>query len=154
MGKNIRKAGLDFNEGDLLLDAGRVLDPAALSLAAASNHPIVPLVRRPRVAILATGDELVSPGETYRPDQIIASNSFGLAEIIREAGGVPFDLGIAEDRLEALGDALDRAIAAGPIFLLRLAALRSEIMTSYSRRWPRGEWNLISGRSRFALASH
>lgn len=120
LGKNIRKAGLDFNEGDLLLDAGRVLDPAALSLAAASNHPIVPLVRRPRVAILATGDELVSPGETYRPDQIIASNSFGLAEIIREAGGVPFDLGIAEDRLEALSDALDRATAAGADILVTL----------------------------------
>ncbi len=112
-GKNIRKAGLDFEEGDLLLDAGRVLDPAALALAAAANHPIVPLVRRPRVAILATGDELVGPGETYRPDQIIASNSYGLAEIVREAGGVPVDLGIAEDRLEALSDALDRAIAAG-----------------------------------------
>ncbi len=119
-GKNIRKAGLDFEEGDLLLDAGRVLDPAALALAAAANHPIVPLVRRPRVAILATGDELVSPGETYRPDQIIASNSYGLAEIVREAGGVPIDLGIAEDRLEALSDALDRAIAASADILVTL----------------------------------
>ncbi|PSH69346.1 molybdopterin molybdenumtransferase MoeA [Phyllobacterium brassicacearum] len=119
-GKNIRKAGLDFEEGDLLLDAGRVLDPAALALAAAANHPVVPLVRRPRVAILATGDELVSPGETLRPDQIVASNSYGLAEIVREAGGVPIDLGIAEDRLEALSDALDRAIDASADILVTL----------------------------------
>lgn len=110
-GRNIRKAGLDFNEGDLLLEAGRVLDPAALALAASADYPTVHVIRQPRIAILATGDELVSPGEAYRSDQIIASNSFGLAEIVREAGGVPIDLGIAEDRLEALSNALDQATA-------------------------------------------
>ncbi|MEK1891203.1 MAG: gephyrin-like molybdotransferase Glp [Phyllobacterium sp.] len=110
-GRNIRPAGLDFNEGDLLLERGRLLDPAALALAAAGNHPAIAVVRRPRIAILATGDELVNPGESLRPDQIVASNSFGLAEVIRLAGGVPIDLGIAEDRLDALNNALDRAIA-------------------------------------------
>jgi molybdopterin molybdotransferase len=120
LGRNIRKAGLDFSQGDVLLPAGRVLDPAALSLAASADHPAVQVVRRPRVAILATGDELVSPGETCRPDQIIASNSFGLAEIVRQAGGVAVDLGIAEDRLEALNDALDRAIAAKADILVTL----------------------------------
>ncbi|NTS34003.1 molybdopterin molybdotransferase MoeA [Phyllobacterium sp. BT25] len=111
-GKNIRKAGLDFNEDDVLLEAGRVLDAGALALAASGNHPAVPVVRRPRIAILATGDELVAPGEDMRPDQIVASNSFGLAEIIRQAGGFAIDLGIAEDRAEALSAAFDRATAA------------------------------------------
>ncbi len=119
-GKNIRKAGLDFNEGDLLLQTGRILDPAALALAASANHPMLAVVRRPRVAILATGDELVSPGENYRADQIIASNSYGLAEIVREAGGIPIDLGIAEDRLEALSEALDEAVAATADVLVTL----------------------------------
>lgn len=120
LGRNIRKAGLDFSQDDALLQAGRVLDPAALSLAASADHPTVQVVRRPRLAILATGDELVSPGEPYRPDQIIASNSFGLAEIVRQAGGVAIDLGIAEDRMEALDKALDRAIAAKADILVTL----------------------------------
>ncbi|MBZ9654781.1 molybdopterin molybdotransferase MoeA [Phyllobacterium lublinensis] len=119
-GKNVRRAGLDFDEGDLLLNAGRLLDPAALALAAAANHPTVPLVRRPRVAILATGDELVKPGGSYRPDQIISSNSYGLAEIVRNSGALPVDLGIAEDRLEALSEALDRAISAEADMLVTL----------------------------------
>ena len=119
-GKNIRKAGLDFNEGDLLLKTGRVLDPSALALAAAANYPTVQVFRQPRVAILATGDELVNPGEDHRPDQIIASNSFGLAEIIRQAGGVATDIGIAEDRLDALSDAFDRAILAKADILVTL----------------------------------
>lgn len=120
LGRNIRKAGLDFNQGNLLLEAGRALDPAALALTASADHATVQVVCRPRVAILATGDELVSPGETCRSDQIIASNSFGLVEIVRAAGGVPIDLGIAEDRLEALNDALDQAIAAKADILVTL----------------------------------
>jgi molybdopterin molybdotransferase len=120
LGRNIRKAGLDFNNGDVLLDAGRQLDSSALALAASADHPQLSVIRRPRVAILATGDELVSPGEPYRPDQIIASNSFGLAEIVRNAGGIAIDLGIAEDSLEALSAALDRAIAAKADILVTL----------------------------------
>jgi molybdopterin molybdotransferase len=120
LGKNIRKAGLDFEEGDLLLKNGRALDPSALALAAAANYPAVPVYRRPKVAILATGDELVNPGEAFRPDQIIASNTFGLAEIIRQAGGLPLDLGIAEDRLEALSGAIDRALTAKADILVTL----------------------------------
>lgn len=120
LGKNIRKAGLDFQEGDLLLKNGRTLDPSALALAAAANYPAVRVYRQPKVAILATGDELVNPGEVFRPDQIIASNTFGLAEIIRQAGGLPIDLGIAEDRLEALSEAVDRAVAAQADILVTL----------------------------------
>ncbi|RYE31491.1 MAG: molybdopterin molybdenumtransferase MoeA [Hyphomicrobiales bacterium] len=96
-GKFIRAAGLDFREGDLLLQAGRVLDSAALGLAAAMGHPTLPVRRMPRVAILATGDELVAPGEPVGRDQIVASNSFSLAALVEKAGGTVIDLGIARD---------------------------------------------------------
>ncbi|RVC13930.1 molybdopterin molybdenumtransferase MoeA, partial [Mesorhizobium sp. M7A.F.Ca.AU.002.02.1.1] len=69
--RNIRRIGLDFSTGDMLLERGRLLDPAALSLAASANHPQVKVVRRPLVAIIATGDELLPPGSNLGPDQII-----------------------------------------------------------------------------------
>ncbi|WP_293812213.1 gephyrin-like molybdotransferase Glp [uncultured Bosea sp.] len=96
-GKFLRAAGLDFHEGDVLLSAGRVLDSAALGLAAAMGHPALPVRRKPRVAILATGDELVAPGEPVGRDQIVASNSFSLAALVEKAGGTILDLGIARD---------------------------------------------------------
>lgn len=96
-GKFLRPAGLDFREGDVLLQAGRVLDSAALGLAAAMGHPSLPVRRRPRVAILATGDELVAPGAPVGPDQIVASNSFALMALVEKAGGEALDLGIARD---------------------------------------------------------
>lgn len=108
-GRHIRKAGLDFAEGDALLPAGRVLDPAALSLAAAANHDALPVVGRPRVAILATGDELLPPGSDPGPDQIVASNGYGVAALVRADGGQPVDLGIAPDRREAIAVAVERA---------------------------------------------
>ena len=96
-GKFLRAAGLDFHEGDVLLQTGRVLDSAALGLAAAMGHPTLPVRRKPRVAILATGDELVAPGEPIGRDQIVASNSFSLAALVEKAGGTVIDLGIARD---------------------------------------------------------
>ena len=74
-GRNVRRRGLDFGQGDLLLDKGRALDAAALPLAASANHPALSVVRRPLVAIIATGDELLPPGSTIGPDQIISSNA-------------------------------------------------------------------------------
>jgi len=107
-GRFIRPAGLDFETGEILLTAGRRLDSAALGLAAAAGHPRLAVRRKPLVAILATGDELVLPGEAVGPDQIVASNSFALAALIERAGGVALDLGIARDSHEDLA----RAIAA------------------------------------------
>ena len=96
--RHIRAVGLDFAEGQTLLEKGRVLDAAALSLAAAANHPALPVVKKPLVAIIATGDELLPPGSTPGPDQIIASNAYGVAAIAKEAGARVLDLGIAPDR--------------------------------------------------------
>jgi molybdopterin molybdotransferase len=110
-GRFIRPAGFDFREGETLLKAGLRLGAAQLSLAASMGHARLPLRRRPRIAILATGDELVPPGGACGPDQIISSNSFGLAAQIAEAGGEPLDLGIASDDIAALDNAFDRAAA-------------------------------------------
>ena len=112
-GRHIRPVGMDFTEGALLLAQGRLLDPAALSLAASANHAAVPVVRRPLVALIATGDELLPPGSTTGPDQIIASNSFGVGAIARQAGAEVLDLGIVPDRLALIEAAVARAIAAG-----------------------------------------
>ncbi|MEQ9519972.1 MAG: molybdopterin molybdotransferase MoeA [Parvibaculum sp.] len=101
-GQNIRRAGGDFKEGDQYLHTGRTLSSADIALAAAMNVPELSVYRRPRVAFFATGDELVRPGETPKPDQIVSSNSAGLAILIRELGGEPIDLGIARDNEESI----------------------------------------------------
>ncbi len=119
-GRFIRPAGLDFREGDRLLQSGDRLDAARLALAASMGHACLPVRRRPRIGILATGDELVRPGEPCGPDQIIASNSYGLAALVVEAGGEALDLGIAADDLAALDAALDSALAHGVDALVTL----------------------------------
>lgn len=110
-GRNIRAAGLDFHEGEVLLRAGHRLGAAELALAAAMNHAQLPVTRRPIVAILATGDELVAPGQTPGPDQIVASNTFAISAHILRAGGEPLDLGIAGDNFAALEMGITRARA-------------------------------------------
>lgn len=96
-GDNIRPAGGDFREGECLLAAGRRLGARDVALAAGMGHGWLPVARRPRVAILATGDELKRPGEALAPGQIVASNSYGIAALVRALGGTAIDLGIAPD---------------------------------------------------------
>jgi molybdopterin molybdotransferase len=112
-GHSVRPEGLDFREGQVLLKAGDRLDPQRLALAAAMNHALVPVWRRPLVALGATGDELRMPGSPTGPGEIIASNTFGLAAIIREAGGEVLDLGIIRDRPEDLDRAFAFALESG-----------------------------------------
>jgi molybdopterin molybdotransferase len=109
-GRHIRRKGLDFAKGDRLLEPGRVLDAAALSLAASANHAALRVVRRPLVAIIATGDELLPPGSEPGPDQIIASNAFGVAAIAQSVGARVLDLGIAPDRKEAISALVRKAM--------------------------------------------
>jgi len=97
LGTYVRPAGLDFKTGDVLLKKGTRLGPCELAIAAAMNHGTLPVVRRPRIAILATGDELVQPGENPGPDQIVASNTFAVGAYARNAGAEIIDLGIAGD---------------------------------------------------------
>lgn len=97
---HIRPKGQDFSAGQTI--APRQLRPNDLALLAAMNIAQLPVIRRPVVALIATGDELVSPGEVPRPDQIIASNSFALAALIEAAGGIARMLPIARDNVDAL----------------------------------------------------
>lgn len=108
-GANIRVAGNDFSEGDVLLERGRRLDAHTVTLAAAMGHGAVRVARRPVVALLATGDELVAPGTLPGPHQIVSSNPVGLAAVLEQAGGVARHLGIAPDRMEALAERIDAA---------------------------------------------
>jgi molybdopterin molybdotransferase len=108
-GDNLRHAGMDFREGEALIAAGRRLTPRDVALAAAANHTTLAVRRRARVAILATGDELVAPGGSPGPSQIIASNNFAVAGVVQACGGVAIDLGIAVDELGALKAAVGRA---------------------------------------------
>jgi molybdopterin molybdotransferase len=107
----IRPRGGDFSVGDRV-PAGRVLRPADLTLLASMNIAEVPVVRRPVVAILSTGDELVMPGETPSPDQIIASNAFGLAALAEAAGAAARLLPLARDTAESLDAGLSLAAGA------------------------------------------
>ncbi|HSP24651.1 MAG TPA: gephyrin-like molybdotransferase Glp [Saliniramus sp.] len=119
-GKFLRPAGLDFREGEVLLRAGDTLDARAIALAAAMNHATLDVRRKPRVAIIATGDELVLPGETPGPDQIVASNIFAVAAIVANAGGEAIDCGIARDTREDVARVVEVARAASPDILLTL----------------------------------
>jgi molybdopterin molybdotransferase len=108
-GDNLRQAGMDFREGESLISVGRRLSPRDVALAAAANHTALVVRRRARVAILATGDELVAPGGSLGPAQIIASNNFAVAGVVEAYGGVAVDLGIAVDEVDAMKAAVNRA---------------------------------------------
>jgi molybdopterin molybdotransferase len=119
-GRHIRPAALDFRQGETLLHPGRRLGARDLALAAALGHGEVTASRRPRVAILATGDELVPAGALVGPDQIVASNGFAIAGLVEAEGGEPIDLGIAADDRTALRAAVDRALGCDPDILVTL----------------------------------
>ncbi len=101
-GANVRLSGGDFRQGETLLEAGRRLDAAGILLAASAGHARLPVRAKPRIAILATGNELVEPGTAPGPDQIVSSNPYGLAALIMHAGGEAQILGIAGDTHDAL----------------------------------------------------
>jgi len=117
-GQWIRKAGLDFAEGQVLLKTGTVLSPPDVGLAAAMNVPWLAVRRKPRIAVLATGDELARPGEPIGPNQIVSSNNIALCALIEANGGVAVDLGIARDTEDDLR--AKAAAAAGCDLLLTL----------------------------------
>jgi molybdopterin molybdotransferase len=117
-GRHIRPAGIDFREGDVLLAGGSRLADRDLSLAAGMNHPQLPVRRRPRVALLATGDELVMPGSARGPGQIVYSNGYALRALARHEGAETIDLGIAADTMAATTDGIRRARDAGADILV------------------------------------
>jgi molybdopterin molybdotransferase len=118
-GRYVRPRGQDFKQGEVLLAAGTRLGPRELMLAAAMNHAELPVRRKPKVAILATGDEVVPPGSELGKDQIVSSVPIGLATLVARAGGEPMSLGIAKDDPKSLvtlaraGSAADILVTAG-----------------------------------------
>jgi molybdopterin molybdotransferase len=117
-GRHIRPAGVDFRTGDVLLAAGSRLTDRDLSLAAGMNYPQLAVHRRPRVAVLATGDELVMPGATPGPGQIVYSNGYALRALARAEGAETIDLGIAADTIEATTSGIRRARDSGADILI------------------------------------
>jgi molybdopterin molybdotransferase len=117
-GGNVRHRGLDFAAGAVLLRRGRRLSDRDLALAAAMNHPAVPVHRRPKVAVLATGDELVMPGTVPGSGEIVYSNGFATMALAAREGGDILDLGIAPDRLPETVAAIRRARASGADILV------------------------------------
>jgi molybdopterin molybdotransferase len=114
---NIRPAGGDFKAGDVM-SAPRVLRPADIALLAAMNIAEVPVYIAPQIAIIATGDELVQPGETPGPDQIIASNTYGLAAMLEQLGARCRMIPIARDTVSSLTQAFKIAQAADLIITI------------------------------------
>ncbi len=109
-GRHIRRAGQDFAQGDAVIPAGRKLTARDVGLAAAANHPWLSVHRRPRVGILATGDEIAMPGEPIPTGGIVSSNSHALAALVRASGGEPVVLPIAADTKEAVAAVADSVL--------------------------------------------
>ncbi|WP_338663053.1 gephyrin-like molybdotransferase Glp [Pararoseomonas sp. SCSIO 73927] len=108
-GRHIRRAGLDFAAGDAVLEAGRRLSARDIGLAAAANHPWLHVHRRPRIGVLATGDEIALPGDPIPPGGIVSSNAHALAALVRASGGEPVVLPIATDDRDAIAAAAEAA---------------------------------------------
>ncbi|TPW33089.1 molybdopterin molybdotransferase MoeA [Martelella alba] len=119
-GANVRSAGLDFSVGQPILGAGRKLDFRAISLAAAAGHDRLDVYRKPKLAILATGNELVPPGTTPGTGQIVASSGTGISALMRASGAEVFDCGIAGDSETATRAAIAAALEKAPDVLVTI----------------------------------
>ena len=115
VGAYVRAHGEDMRPGDRVLEPGVVLRPAALGVLAALGHSRAEVYRRPRVAVLSTGDELVAPDAPLGPGQIPDSNTYALCGLVLEAGAIPLSLGIAPDRRDVLVDRFRQGLHADVI---------------------------------------
>jgi len=110
---NVRRQGEDFCAGEQLLSAGTRVGPSQIALLASLGLPEIAVVRRPRVGVLTTGNEVVDPGQTLKPGQIWDSNGPAIAALIEQAGAIPVRLGIARDNASDVRQRLGDAQAAG-----------------------------------------
>ena len=112
IGENIRPAGEDVQQGSIVLESGTVLRASELGVAASLGMETVPVIRRPVVAVLATGDELLEPGEAHQPGKIYNSNNYSVAASVSACGGVPRVIGVARDTEASVEEALLLALDA------------------------------------------
>jgi molybdopterin molybdotransferase len=117
-GRNVRMRGLDFRAGEMALTRGHHLRARDLQLAAGMNHPLLPVYRKPKIALFATGDELVPPGTEPGPGQIVYSNGFALAALAHEEGADVHELGVVGDRLDETIAAVRKARTRGADILV------------------------------------
>jgi molybdopterin molybdotransferase len=117
-GANVRQAGEDVRAGQIVLELGAVLRPQEVGMLAAVGRVEVAVVRQPRVAILATGDEVVTPDHSPGPGQIRDANSYTVAAQVQEAGGVPLLLGVARDREELVRRGMRQALEQQADFII------------------------------------
>jgi molybdopterin molybdotransferase len=118
MGKNVRRAGEDVQQGELVLRAGMLLRPQEIGMLAVAGRQSVAVIQRPTVALLATGDEVVDAGEPVPPGKIRNINSYTNAAQVRQHGGIPMMLGIVPDDAERIRSTIRRAIADGADILV------------------------------------
>jgi molybdopterin molybdotransferase len=109
---NVRGAGEDVEAGETVLERGQILRAGEIGVIASLGHSAVKAIRRPVVAIVSTGDELLEPGEDHQPGKIYNSNAFGIAAMVTHYGGVPRIMGIARDTIVSLESALEQAMDA------------------------------------------
>ncbi len=114
-GTDLRRAGEDIRDGDLILQSGMLLRPAEIGLLASTNRSYVSVYRRPRVAVLSTGDEIVDVDEPLEDGKIVDSNGYALTALVADAGAVPLRLGIFPDSQEVLEQALRDGLVADAI---------------------------------------
>jgi molybdopterin molybdotransferase len=112
-GRNVRLAGEDVREGEVVLEPRKVLRPQEIGMLAAVGHLKVEVIRRPRVGILGTGDEVVPPDQAPGPSQIRDANSYTIAAQVRRYGGLPMVLGVACDREELVRHGMRQALGRG-----------------------------------------
>ena len=111
-GSNVRPAGQDISKGQTVLKKGMLLRPSEIGVLASVGRDIVEVVRRPVVAVIATGDELMEPGGPIAPGKIYDSNSYSVTAAVLRYGGVPRFLGIARDNLESMNAKLEEGLDA------------------------------------------
>ena len=107
--KHIRRAGIDFKKGDKIIPAGKVIGPPDIALAAASNLNSLKVLKPPKIAILAAGDELMTPGDVYAPGKIVNSNTPSLSALIRHWGGEVVNIGLGKDDPDQIRDLFESA---------------------------------------------
>ncbi len=125
-GANIRRRGEDVRRGDRVLEAGTVLRGPEVAVLASLGVGEARVVRRPRVAILSTGDELLSPGQPPAPGKIYDSNSYGLSALVQQYGGVPIRSGIASDTIEALTAKIQEALVDADLLITSAGVSRGD----------------------------